>query len=72
MVTWEFKDFKFGFLCELKTTSKGYLRPIVYNAQLDFGESYVYHDNQFMAFFMKGIIDFTMVCMENSIYYFGA
>ena len=45
MVTYEFKDFAFSLLCELKTTSKGYIRPIVYSATLDFGESYLYHDN---------------------------
>jgi hypothetical protein len=70
-VTYEFKDFKFSFLCELKTTSQGYLRPIVYSTTLDFGESYLYHDNNFIAFLMKNIIDFTMVCMENSVQYFG-
>jgi hypothetical protein len=29
-VTYEFKDFVFNVLCELRTTNKGYLRPIVY------------------------------------------
>jgi hypothetical protein len=45
MVHYEFKEFKIKLLCELRATELGYLQPIVYDADLDFGYSYLYHEN---------------------------
>ena len=44
-VYYEFKEFKIKFLCDLKVTEDGYLQPVVYDADLDFGYSYLYHEN---------------------------
>ena len=44
-VYYEFKDFKMSFYSTLKVTEKGYIQPVVYKADLDFGYSYLYHEN---------------------------
>jgi len=44
-VTLEFHDFEFDINCQLKCTDMGYLKPVVYSAKINFGESYLYHDN---------------------------
>jgi hypothetical protein len=70
-ISWEFKDFSMSASFELKTTEEGYLRPIVHDARLDFGYSYLYHEDQFLAFLGYTFIEFGIVCMENSVFYWG-
>jgi hypothetical protein len=52
----EFKKFKFDISCQLKVTDEGYLKPITYGADIKFGESYLYHDNQFVAIIMHQVV----------------
>lgn len=47
-----FKDFKFDFESDLVLDEHGYLDPVVYSADIHFGESYLYHDNPITAFVM--------------------
>ena len=47
-----FKDFDINFKVDLKLDANGYLDPIVYDSELYFGDSYLYHDNAIIAFFM--------------------
>ena len=49
----------------------GYLDPVVYDADIQFGESYLYHDNPVEAFFMHQIVYFGIVIIENSVYFVG-
>ena len=67
----EFSDFKISVLTDLQVTSKGYLKPWIYSCHMSFGDSYFYHDNQFVAFIMYEVIEFFLVVWENSIYFFG-
>lgn len=48
----EFKDFDFDLNVKLLCTDMGYLKPVVYNANINFGESYFYHDSQFVSIVM--------------------
>ena len=52
-------------------TDAGYLTPQIYSCKLSVGESYFYHDDVFMAFFMHQIVEITIVIIENSIYFIG-
>lgn len=67
----EFKNFDVDFNCDIKATEEGFLHPIVYGANLKFGDSYYYHDNEFIAFFMEQVVEFGIVIMENSVYFVG-
>lgn len=59
-VTLEFQDFDFDINCQLKCTDMGYLKPIVYSAQINFGDSYLYHDNDFVSVIMHQIVEFVL------------
>ena len=48
----EFKDFSFDYQVDLKLTEQGFLKPIVYDVDIKFGDSYFYHDDWFIAFIM--------------------
>ena len=41
----EFKDFDFDINVKPLCTELGYIKPVVYSANINFGESYFYHDN---------------------------
>ena len=43
----------------------------MYDADIHFGESYLYHDNPIVAFFMHQFIYFGIVIIENSVYFVG-
>ena len=47
-----FNDFDFNFSTYLKRDSKGYLDFKVTAVQIKFGQSYLYHENWFIAFLM--------------------
>lgn len=66
-----FKDFKFDFETDLVLDEHGYLDPVVYSADIHFGESYLYHDNPITAFVMHQFIYFGIVIIENSVYFVG-
>lgn len=70
-IAWEFKGFRIEAEVELKATEKGYIRPIVHDADLDFGDSYLYHEDEFLSFLGYTFIEFGIVCMENSVYFWG-
>jgi hypothetical protein len=55
----------------LKATEKGYIRPVVSDAKLDFGYSYFYHEDGWLSFLAYTFIEFGIVCMENSVFYWG-
>lgn len=66
-----FKDFKIDFETDLVLDEHGYLDPVVYSADIHFGESYLYHDNPITAFIMHQFIYFGIVIIENSVYFVG-
>jgi hypothetical protein len=66
-----FKDFDIDFACDLVLDDKGYLDPIFYDADIKFGESYLYHDNKIMAFAMHQFVYFGIVIIQNSVYFVG-
>lgn len=70
-VYYEFKDFVMKIVCNLKATEKGYIRPVVTESTLDFGYSYYYHEDEWLSFVAYTFIEFGIVCMENSVFYWG-
>ena len=67
----EFKDFKIDFKMDVKKTYEGFLKPKVYGAVIDFGDSSFYHENKFLRLFINQFIDFLLVMIENSVYFIG-
>jgi hypothetical protein len=65
------KDFDLKFDTALELGDDGYLDPVVYNAFVKFGETYLYHDNLIVAFFMHQVVKYEMIIVENSIYFVG-
>lgn len=66
-----FKDFDIDFQTDLVLDPNGYLDPVVYDVDIKFGSSYLYHDNKYMAFVMHQFVYFAIVIIENSVYFVG-
>lgn len=48
----EFTDFDVNFNTELELYETGFLKPVVYEIEIKFGNSYFYHENAIVAFIM--------------------
>lgn len=55
-------EFEFGF----RVDSMHYLDPIVYNCAIDFGDSFLYHNNRFVAFAMHQVVKLFLIVVENT------
>lgn len=66
-----FEDFKFDFKSNFRLDENGYLDPVMEDCDISFGNSYLYHDNQIVAFVMHQFIYFSIVIIENSVYFVG-
>jgi hypothetical protein len=66
-----FEDFDIGFQTDLVLDANGYLDPVVYDCDIKFGKSYLYHDNKIVAFVMHQFVYFAIVIIENSVYFVG-
>mmetsp|Transcript_18526 Transcript_18526/g.28449 ORF Transcript_18526/g.28449 Transcript_18526/m.28449 type:complete len:402 (+) Transcript_18526:203-1408(+) len=71
-VRFQFKDFNFKMQFDLDfNEDTGYLDFDVYDSEINFGESYLYHDNKILAVIMHQIIYYLIVIFENTSYFFG-
>lgn len=70
-VKFVFADFDFDLDADFELGEDGYLDPIVYSAKINFGDSYLYHDNAIVAFFMHQWVYYTIIIVENSVYFVG-
>jgi hypothetical protein len=53
-----FKDFDIDFQTDFLLDEKGFLDPVVYDVDLNFGETYLYHDDWFIQFVMHQFLYF--------------
>lgn len=67
----EFTDFDINFNTQLELFDDGFLKPVVYELEVKFGSTYVYHDNFILSFIMGQFIEFAIVVIENSTYFVG-
>ena len=67
----EFTDFDVNFNTQLDLLESGFLKPVVYQIEINFGSSYFYHDNAIISFFMNQFVEFAIVVVENSTYFVG-
>lgn len=49
----------------------GFLKMDVYELEVKFGSTYVYHDNFLLSFIMGQFVEFAIVVIENSTYFVG-
>lgn len=66
-----FKDFDINFQCELHVGGDGYLDPQFYDVSIRFGESKFHHDNWIVSFVMHQVIYYSIIVLENSVYFVG-
>ena len=66
-----FKDFDVDFQADLVLDENGYIDPIVYDCDIKFGETYLYHENKLLAFAMHQFVYFGIVIIENTVYFIG-
>jgi hypothetical protein len=50
---------------------KGYLDPVVRKCNIDFGESFFYHENLYLKILMHQLVHLSLVIIENSSYFMG-
>lgn len=55
-------EFDFGFVVD----ENHYLDPIVYNCLIDFGDSFLYFNNRWIAFAMHQIVEMFILVVENT------
>jgi hypothetical protein len=67
----EFTDFDVNFNTQLELYESGFLKPVVYELEIKFGNTYVYHENWLISFVMGQFIEFAIVVIENSTYFVG-
>lgn len=67
----EFHDFDFDWSCYFELEETGFLKPIVKDVKIKFGESYFYHDDWWSAFVMHQFIEFALVMVENATTFVG-
>ena len=65
------KDFDIDFQCDFFVDENGFLDPVVYDVDINWGESYLYHDNKIIQFVMHQWLYFGMLMVENSVYFVG-
>jgi hypothetical protein len=65
------KDFDVDFDSDLKLDENGYLDPIVWNADVKFGETFLYHENKFIGFIMHQLIEYLILVIKDSVYFLG-
>lgn len=65
------QDFLLEFNLAFDVTKDGYLKPLVYACQMNWGETTIYHDNMFVRVLTDQWIRYTMVIIKNSIYFLG-
>ena len=70
-VSAELNNFEIDLNMDLFVTNKGYLRPKIYNARLDWGDSYFYHDNWFFQTLLHETVIFCMIMLQNSVLFIG-
>lgn len=66
-----FENFKFDFHTDLKLDKNGYLDPVIYAVDINFGDSFFYHDNEILAFVMHQFILLVIVMIQNVTYFAG-
>lgn len=70
-VSAELNHFVVDLNMDLFVQNQGYLRPKIYNARIDWGDSYFYHDNWFIQTLLHEVIIFTMIMLQNSVLFIG-
>lgn len=65
------KDFKIDAAASFVLNEKGYLDPMVEHIDINFGQSYLYHNNPITAFIMHQYLMFGIVVIEDSIWFIG-
>ena len=66
-----FKDFDIDFQTELVLDTHGYLDPVVRDCHVKFGGSHFHHENKILAFVMHQVIYYSIIVLENSVYFVG-
>lgn len=70
-ITVKIKDFDINFHTSFELNEKGFLDPIVYGCEINFGESMITNSNPFMELVYHNFIEFSKVMIENSAWFFG-
>jgi hypothetical protein len=71
VVVLEFRDFDIKFNCEFERTDAGYLKPVFYTMDLNWGETSFFHEDKFLSLVFFQVIKFMQVIIKNSIYFLG-
>ena len=61
-----FRDLKFEFDFGFMLDNHHYLDPIVYNCLIDFGDSFLYHNNRFLGFWIHQVVKMFLLVVENT------
>lgn len=70
-IVFDIEDLMLKFNTELQTTEQGYLRPILWATDLSWGNTKFYHENWMLAVLFDQWINFTLIIVQNSIYFLG-
>ena len=70
-VVFDMEDLDMAFNTEFETTEKGYLKPILWATDLQWGHTRLYHESWLLGAIFNQWIKLLMIVVKNSIYFFG-
>jgi hypothetical protein len=66
-----FKNFDIDVKTGLRVNDNGFIDFPIKEVRLNFGDSYLYHENWFVAFVMHQFVYFSVIMIENSAWFVG-
>lgn len=70
-IVFDIEDLLLKFNTEFETTKEGFLRPVLFATDLKWGETKIYHENWMLALLFDQWINFTLIIIQNSLYFLG-
>lgn len=70
-VTLHIEDLDIDFKGGLRLDENGYLDPVVYGIKINFGKTMITNTNWFLETIFHGIVEFSIVMIENSAWFWG-
>mmetsp|Transcript_7036 Transcript_7036/g.11835 ORF Transcript_7036/g.11835 Transcript_7036/m.11835 type:complete len:121 (+) Transcript_7036:363-725(+) len=65
------EDLDLNINTDFQLDDHGFLDPVIYNVNIDFGETSVYHENQFISFIIHEFVTLFLVIVQNATYFLG-
>lgn len=70
-VVFDMENLDLAFNTEFETTPQGYLKPVLWATDINWGHTSLYHESWLMGALFNQWIKLLMIVIKNSVYFFG-